>query len=163
MPDRVQIVAIIGSLTLLAIILEAVRKRRLREQYALAWLVTGAVLLLLAAWRELLHWLSALMGIYYPPSALLLIGIGLVVLILLSFLVIVSDLSAKITRLSQKVAILEWEIDPSQRLPEESNMDHVAGPPFVEAQLGVASSAPNASDASPSAAAGGAEAKRVGG
>jgi len=109
--DRVEIVAVAGAVVLLAVILEAIVKRRLREQYALMWLLTGVVLLVLALWRDLLHQLSALMGIYYPPSALFLIFIGLVVLILLNFSVVVSDLSAKVMRLTQKLALLEWEID----------------------------------------------------
>lgn len=114
MTDRVQILAVVGCLGLLAVIFEAIRKRRLREQYALVWLLTGGVLLLLALWRDLLHQISALMGIYYPPSALLLIGIGFVVLILLNFSVVVSDLSAKVTRLTQKLALLEWEMHARQ-------------------------------------------------
>ena len=124
MPDRVQVVAVVGSLALLVIVFEAIRKRRLREQYALVWLLTGGALLALSLWRELLHQLSALMGIYYPPSALLLIGIGFVVLILLSFSVVVSELSGKVTRLTQRLALLEWEVKTLQ----EHEVDHEVGP-----------------------------------
>lgn len=116
MGARVQVLAIVGSLVLLALIVEAVRRRRLREQYALVWLLTGVVLVVLSLWRELLHQLSWLMGIYYPPSALLLVGIGLIILVLLSFSVVVSDLSVKVTVLTQRIAILEWELG---RLNEE--------------------------------------------
>lgn len=110
MPDRVQIIAIIGSLALLLVIFEAIRRRRLREQYALTWLLTGGALLLLSVWRDLLTSLSQIAGIYYPPSVLLLIGAGFVVLILLDFSMVVSDLSAKVTRLTQAHALLEREV-----------------------------------------------------
>lgn len=110
MIDRIQVLAIIGSLALLIIIVEAVRKRRLREQYALTWLLTGIVLLVLALRRDLLTVVSNLMGIYYPPSALLVIGIGFIVLVLLSFSVVVSELSLKVARLTEKVALLDAEV-----------------------------------------------------
>lgn len=108
--SKVQILSILASLSLLLVILEAIRKRRLREQYALVWLLTGFILMLFSLWRSLLDRVSGLMGIYYPPSALLLLLTGLVVLILLSFSIVVSSLSVKVTRLSQKLALLEWEL-----------------------------------------------------
>jgi len=118
--SKVQLLSIVASLTLLLVILETIRKRRLREQYALVWLLTGFLLLLFSLWRDLLDRVSALMGIYYPPSALLLMLTGLLVLILLSFSIVVSSLSIKLTRLSQKLALLEWELHARARggLPE---------------------------------------------
>lgn len=110
MGNRIQALAIIGCLVLLFVIFETIRKRRLREQYALVWILAGLVLLLLAIRRDLLTQLSQLMGIYYPPSALLVIGIGFIVLVLLSFSVAVSEMSEKVTRLAQRLALLEGEI-----------------------------------------------------
>ena len=72
MPDRTMIVGAAGSVGVLLLVLELVRRRRLREEYALLWLVTGAVLLLLSLSRPLLDTLAELTGIYYPPSALFL-------------------------------------------------------------------------------------------
>ena len=39
------------SLVLLRVVLELIRRRRLQERYALLWLVTGVVMLVLALWR----------------------------------------------------------------------------------------------------------------
>ena len=50
-PLRVAIAASIASILLLLIVLELIRSRRLRERYALLWLATGIVLLILSAWR----------------------------------------------------------------------------------------------------------------
>ena len=113
--DKVQILSIAVSAAMLLVILEAIRKKKLKEQYALVWLLTGGVLLLFSVWRHLLDRLSALIGIYYPPSALLLMLTGLTVLILLSFSIVVSDLSGKVTSLTQKVALLEWELAQKSR------------------------------------------------
>jgi hypothetical protein len=107
---NVQILTISVSALLLFVILEAIRKRRLKEQYALLWLLAGGVLLLFSLWRDLLHRVSAIMGIFYPPSALLLMLTGFVVVILLSFSIVVSELAGKVTRLTQKLALLEGEL-----------------------------------------------------
>jgi len=47
-PLKVSIVATIASLLLLLVVFELIRSRRLRERYALLWLATGVVLLVLS-------------------------------------------------------------------------------------------------------------------
>ena len=51
-PVRVSIVGVVASVLLILVVLELVRGRRLKERYALLWLATGVVLLVLSAWRE---------------------------------------------------------------------------------------------------------------
>ena len=48
---RVQIIALLGSLFFLGFIVESIRKRRLREEYSLLWLLFGAIFLLFSLWR----------------------------------------------------------------------------------------------------------------
>lgn len=108
---KVQLVAIFGSLLLLGIILGLVRNRRLREEHALLWLLTGIILLVLSLVRPLLDILSRWMGIYYPPAALFLIGFGFTLLILMHFSVLVSDLAERNKRLAQEIALLKRELE----------------------------------------------------
>ena len=54
MTVRVSVVAAIAALILLAVIFELIRSRRLHERYAILWLVTGDVILVLAVWRDAL-------------------------------------------------------------------------------------------------------------
>src|SRR5262249_14505896 len=49
-PLKVSIAASIASVVLLLVVFELIRSRRLRERYALLWLLTGVVLLVLPAW-----------------------------------------------------------------------------------------------------------------
>ena len=53
-PVRVSLVGVLASILLILVVLELVRGRRLKERYALLWLATGVVLLVLSAWREAL-------------------------------------------------------------------------------------------------------------
>ena len=111
---RVEVFAILGTLGLLALVFEAVRRRRLSEGYSLLWLLTGLVLLGLSVWREGLHLFSRLVGIFYPPAALFVVGFGLVTLTLLQFSVVISRLSDQNRRLAQEVALLNWQMSQVQ-------------------------------------------------
>ena len=51
-PLAVSIAGAIASFTLVLIVLELIRSHRLRERYALLWLVTGLTLTALSAWRD---------------------------------------------------------------------------------------------------------------
>ena len=74
-PLKVSIAASIASLVLLVIVFELIRSRRLRERYALLWLLTGVVLLVLSAWRAGLNTIARWVGVQtYPPAVLFAVG-----------------------------------------------------------------------------------------
>jgi hypothetical protein len=121
MGTRVQIVAVLLTLGLLLGVLEMVRRRRLLERYAIVWLGSAAVLLALAAWKDLLSRVAHAVGIYYAPSALFVIAFGFVLLLLLHFSAAVSRLSEQTRVLAQRVAFLEERTRTLQGQPEESD------------------------------------------
>jgi hypothetical protein len=109
-PFRVSIFAVIASVLLLLVILELVRSRRLRERYALLWLLTAVVLLVLSAWRGLLGTLADAVGIYYPPSALFVLGSLFILGVLLHYSTVISRLSDQNTILAQRLALMEAKL-----------------------------------------------------
>jgi hypothetical protein len=117
--DQVQWVSILGSAGLLLVVLELVRSRRLQEQYSLLWIFTGAVLLLLSCWRGLLDRLALMFGIAYPPSALFLVGFGFILLILLHYSVVLSELTERTKKLTQEIALLRGGDDPARGRQED--------------------------------------------
>ena len=58
-PLSVSIAGAIASFVLVLVVLELIRSRRLRERYALLWLVTGLALTVLSAWRQGLNTIAA--------------------------------------------------------------------------------------------------------
>jgi len=109
-PFRVSVFAAIGAILLLGVIFELIRSRRLQERYALLWLVTGLVLLVLAVWRNGLSLFSKTVGIAYPPSALFLV-VGLFVLVvLLHYSTVISELAERNLMLAQRIALLEQKL-----------------------------------------------------
>jgi hypothetical protein len=115
---RVEIVMIMGSVGLLLTVLELVRRKRLKEEYSLLWLLTAVVLLALSLWRSSLDSISELIGIFYPPTALFVVGFGFVLLLLLYFSTIISKLSGENNSLTQRLAILDWRV---RQLEEQIN------------------------------------------
>jgi hypothetical protein len=115
METRVQIVAILGALTLLMIVLEMVRRRRLLERYALLWLLSALVILGLAIWRGALEQVARAVGIYSPPNALFFIALGFILLLLLHFSAAVSRLADQSKILAQRQAMVEQELRQLQR------------------------------------------------
>jgi hypothetical protein len=107
MESRVQIVAILVSFGLLGVVLELVRRRQLLERYALLWLLSGVVIVGLAAWSGLLQSLADVVGIAYPPSALFAVAFLFVLVLLLHFSISVSRLSDQTKVLAQRLALLE--------------------------------------------------------
>jgi hypothetical protein len=107
MDTRIRIVAIGGTLVLLLVVLELVRRRRLLERYALVWLGSTAVLLGLGIWQGLLGKISDAIGVVYPPNALFVIAFGFVLLLLLHFSTAVSRLTDQTKVLAQRLALTE--------------------------------------------------------
>jgi hypothetical protein len=109
--DIIKVLAIAGSATLLFLVFELIRRGRLKERYALLWLFSGLVLLILSLSRSLLESLSRLVGIYYPPSLLFLIAFIFLLLITLHFSAVISGLSEKNKRLAQEIALLRQSLE----------------------------------------------------
>jgi hypothetical protein len=107
MHTRIQIAAIAFAVLVFVVVFELVRRRRLRERYALVWMAAALALLVLAIWKGLLYAVAKAVGIYYPPNALFVIAFGFLLLLLLHFSAAVSRLSDQITMLAQRLALLE--------------------------------------------------------
>jgi hypothetical protein len=110
MTDRVQVAALAGSVLLLLLVLELVRRRRLAEEYSALWIVSALALIGISLRRDLLHVAAAWLGVYYPPSLLLLVVVGIIAIASLSFSVILSRQQRQIDRLIDENALLAAEL-----------------------------------------------------
>ncbi len=117
-PLRISIAASIAALLLLLVVFELIRSRRLRERYALLWLLTGVVLLALSAWRVGLNTIAGWFGVEtYPPAILGAVGALFILAVLLHYSTVISRLSDQNTILAQRLALLEERLSRSGRGP----------------------------------------------
>jgi len=113
-PVRVSVVGVVASVVLILVVLELVRGRRLKERYALLWLATGVVLLVLSAWRGGLNTVAGWLGVTgYPPAVLFAVATLFVLLVLLHYSTVISKLTDENVELAQRVALLEERVGRS--------------------------------------------------
>lgn len=117
---RVQLISFIASLGLLAVVLELVRRKSIKERFALLWIFASLAMIIFSLWEDFLEIIATMVGIYYAPAVILPMIIFFVVVLFLYFSVIVTQQSDKIKTLAQKTAILEQRIDMLEEKREES-------------------------------------------
>ncbi|MBM4349509.1 MAG: DUF2304 domain-containing protein [Deltaproteobacteria bacterium] len=108
----IKIQLFIGALSIILLIItfELIRKEKLREEYSLLWLFTGAVILIFSIWPEyfLSRFFSQITGIFYL-SAVVLLAFMFLLLIVFHFSVVISKLADRNKELAQRHALLELE------------------------------------------------------
>lgn len=114
-PLHVSIVAALVSALLLLVVFQLIRRRHLQPRYALLWLLTGSVMLVLALWRDLLGLVAKVLGIAYPPSALFVLASLFILVLLLHFSAVISRLCEQNKALAQRLALLQARVEDGER------------------------------------------------
>jgi hypothetical protein len=107
---RTQVFVVVVGLGMLLVVLNMVRGKRLREQYALLWLLSAVVLTLCALFIRQVDTVAHALGIYYPPAFLFLVAIVLLLMLQLHFSTVISDLREQTKSLTQDLGILSAEV-----------------------------------------------------
>jgi hypothetical protein len=134
---RLTLVAGLAVLVIVGVVIELIRQRKLQERYALLWIATGAVMLVLAVWRGALYALADATGVAYPPSALYMVAGLFVLIVLLHYSTVLSRLSDQNKTLAQRLALLEAKVRENET-------------PVSEARRRAPARAPRRASASPS-------------
>lgn len=94
----------------LGLIFWLLKKKKLTVRYAIIWLASAAVLLVLALFPYLVLVATDLLGMAQPANLVFILVIGFMLLLLLSLSAIVSGFAEKIKRMAQKQALLEQRV-----------------------------------------------------
>jgi len=128
-PIEQRITAVIFSLVLLTVIVQLIRKHRLREEYSLVWLAASLGILFFSIFGGFAKLLATLFAVSYAPTLFLVFGLLFALVVLLSQSVALSTQSNRVRDLAQHIALLEWQL--RQLAKDRPNTD--------EAQAGDAS------------------------
>jgi len=99
------------SLLLIAVVLVNIRRAHIRVEYSVTWLGAAVVMLILSQSRWALDKAAHLMGLDNPPISMLLIIGAIFLFVFFRFSVIISDLKDANIALTQKLAILEYQLN----------------------------------------------------
>lgn len=102
------------SVVLFGLVLELVRREHLKERYALLWLGTSAMGLVIGIFPGVIVWFAETFH-FQMITTLFVVSFLYVLGIVLSFTVIISRLSERNRRLAQEVALLAHRV---QRMEE---------------------------------------------
>ena len=105
-PFRIQIASIVGSVAFLVFIGRLIVRGKLREEYAIIWLICTIVLLIFSFWREGLHVIAEMLGVFYPPSLVFLAAIFAIIIFLVHLSIVVSRLQRQLKEAAQEIALL---------------------------------------------------------
>lgn len=103
---KIQIIAIACSLLFLGFIARLIIKGKLREEYAIVWIICTALLIVFSFWRHGLDVVSKMIGIDAPPNMVFTGAIFAILIYLLHLSVVVSKLQTQNKTLAQEIALL---------------------------------------------------------
>lgn len=112
---QIQLFAILGSIALIILVLELIRRHYLKERYSLLWLTTSGVFLVLSLTIKLFTPVAQFFGFKIISNALFLAGIVFLVVIALGMTVAISNLSERNKRLAQEIVLLKKKVEDLEK------------------------------------------------
>jgi len=107
MPSPSTVTAVLAALLVMGLIVDLVRRRRLREEYSVLWLVTGSAMVVVAVWYDPLVYLTNLIGLASPNVTLFFFGMIFLVTLNIYASVKISELTDQVKTLAQRLALHE--------------------------------------------------------
>ncbi|MSP69915.1 MAG: DUF2304 domain-containing protein [Bacteroidetes bacterium] len=108
--ERVQIIAIVASILFILFIARLILRGKLREEYAIIWIVCSILLIVFSFWRSGLDVVSDFIGIKAPPNLVFTGAIFAVLVYLLHLSVVVSKLQEQNKKLAQEIALMNEKL-----------------------------------------------------
>jgi hypothetical protein len=129
MEHRARLFAVVVGVVVSLFVINLVRTKKLKEEFALLWLVTCVVLVLTPLVIDYLDLVAYALGIEYPPALIFLLAIISLLLILFQFSLRISRFSEQIKVLVQELAVMRARIeDLEQAKPRPSLTEDRLGP-----------------------------------
>ncbi len=104
------IFGIASATVALAVVIELLRRRRLRERHAIWWLVAGTLALIVGVFPSVLEWAAALIGVEVPVNLVFFVTIAVLFLVSLQHSSELTRVEAKVRTLTELVALQELKL-----------------------------------------------------
>lgn len=111
--------AVLVALAIIGIVV-LVRRRHLKAKYSLLWLSLGAVMVVIAAVPGLLDWTAELLGIWYQPTLLILLGLALLLLIAVHFSYELTRSENRTRELAEQLTLLRLRVSELEQAVSDS-------------------------------------------
>ncbi|KGA20954.1 hypothetical protein GM51_4405 [freshwater metagenome] len=104
------ILGIIASLLTLAVVVEMLRRRRLRERHAIWWLVAGGLAFVISVFPQSLEWAAGFLGFDAPINLAFFASLILLFLVALQHSAELTKVESHNRDLAEQLALLEIRV-----------------------------------------------------
>jgi hypothetical protein len=109
------IFGIAGAVLALSVVVEMLRRRRLRERHAVWWILAGVLALIVGIFPPLLEWAADAVGIDVPTNLVFFVSLTLLFLVCVQHSAELTDLEDKTRALAEHSALQSNRIDVLER------------------------------------------------
>ncbi|GAB3585227.1 hypothetical protein GCM10027406_33130 [Leifsonia lichenia] len=104
------IFGILAALLTLGVVIEMLRRGRMRERHAIWWLVAGVLALIIGVFPSILDWLAGLIGVGAPVNLVFFVSIAVLFLVCIQHSSELTTLESKTRTLAERSALHELRI-----------------------------------------------------
>jgi hypothetical protein len=123
---RARLFFVVLGLIVLCVVINLVRTKKLKEQYALLWLLMATTLVVAPLFIDIIDMVSFAIGIDYPPALIIVLALVCFALIFFQISLTISRFSDQIKSLSQDLALTRkrvQELEEARAAPLEQDQD----------------------------------------
>ncbi len=112
---KIHLIALVAGAISCSVMFELLRRRQLKEKYAVLWLVVGVSMVVLAVFPGLLDLTARLLGVQSGPNLLMFVAALVLLLVCVHLSWEVSRLEDKSRALAEEIGLLRLELDRGRR------------------------------------------------
>lgn len=106
---------IVSAVLILAVVVELLRRRHLRERHAAWWFLAGLLALIAGVFPSTLTWAAGVIGIEVPINLVFFVSIAILFLVCLQHSSELTKLEDKTRTLAERIAIMELRLNERER------------------------------------------------
>jgi len=117
------IFGIAAALITLLVVIEMLRRRRLRERHAIWWLLAGILALIAGVFPSTLDWLASLIGVELPVNLVFFVSIAVLFLVCVQHSAELTKVEGQTRVLAEQVALQAMRL-AALELPQMQSVSH---------------------------------------
>lgn len=109
------ILGIFAALFTLGVVIEMLRRRRLKERHAVWWFIAGFLALIISVFPATLEWFAGLVGVEIPVNLVFFVSSAILFLVCLQHSSELTTLEEKVRVLTEESALLDLRLEGIER------------------------------------------------
>ncbi|MEW5693446.1 MAG: DUF2304 domain-containing protein [Candidatus Hydrogenedentota bacterium] len=124
---KLEVLSIIVSIIIFIVIIDLVRRKKMREDLSFIWLIAGFLIFVISLFPQSLFYICKITGFMTPAGMVFFFGIVFLICITLQFSIHISKVQNDIKNIVQKIALLEHKIEVLTRKEDEKDNKETGG------------------------------------